>query len=181
MREIRLVRGVEKESPEKAEEVFKGPLKKPMTSTEKLDAKMEKVEKHTQELLTKAENRREKSEAIKNKSKQLPTDQEQVDTHQEQLSRATKIPTIYDFYCLKGLPKKILGHFKTSAQYDEQLGQWIAVVDTEQLKEITGKTASHLSVQILRLEKQGWFKLLQSSNSGMRVIQINPEAFPVKQ
>jgi hypothetical protein len=178
MREIRLVRGVEKEAPDKKEEVFRGEIKPPKSSSEKLDERMEKLEKKTQKIIDRAEIQRVKSAQIKNKSKQIDTDQEHIATDQEQFSRTAREPTLIDYYCLRGLPKLILGYFQVNAKYDEHLKQWIAVVDTENLKTLTGKTASHLSVQILRLEKQGWFKLIQSSNSGLRVIKINPKSFP---
>jgi pyruvate carboxylase len=181
MREIRLVRGVEKETPDKKEEVFRGEIKQPKSFSEKLDEQMKKVELKTQKLIDKAENQKVKSAQIKNKSKQIDTHQEHIKSDQEQNLRKAKELTIIDYYCLRGLPKKILGYFQSSANFDEQLNQWIAVIDTEQLKILTGKTASHLSVQILRLEKQGWFQLIQSSNSGIRVIQINPQAFPINQ
>lgn len=171
MREIRSVRGIEKES---NAELLKGELKKPVSPTEKLDTRMEKIEKRTDFLIEKSKKQELKSTQIKSKSIQINTDQEQN-------GRLAKEPSLLEFYCLKGLPKIILRHIQDKTSFDDNLQKWISIIDTEDLKSLTGKTASHLSVQILRLEKQGWFELLRSNNAGVRVIQINPEAFPVKQ
>jgi len=171
MREIRSVRGIEKES---HVELPKGELKKPVSPTEKLDTRMEKIEKRTDFLI-------EKSKKQELKSTQVKSNSIQVNTGREQNGRSAKEPSLLEFYCLKGLPKIILRHIQDKTSFDDNLQKWISIIDTEDLKSLTGKTASHLSVQILRLEKQGWFELLRSNNAGVRVIQINPEAFPVKQ
>ena len=174
MREIRLVRGVEKEAPKKEIEVPRGELKKQESPAQKLDMRMEKVEKRTEFLIEKAKNQKLRSAQVENKS-------QHVKTHQEHNGRGAKEPSLLEYYCLKGLPKIILGHIREKASYDNKFQNWISIIDTEDLKSLTQKTASHLSVQLLRLEKQGWFQILQSNNAGVRVIQINPETFPVKQ
>jgi hypothetical protein len=173
MREIRLVRGVEKESPKQEIDIPRGELKKPKNSVDTIVAKMEKIEKRTEHLLEKAKKQSIKSPQIKNESKQ-------VKTHQEQFNRTAKEASLLEFYCLKGLPKIILRHIHEKCSFDESLGKWISIIDTEDLKNISNKTASHLSVQILRLEKQGWFKLLKSNNAGVRVMEVNQGSFPEK-
>jgi hypothetical protein len=174
MREIRLVRGVEKEAPEKEIEAPRGELKKQVSPAEKLDARMERVENRTNFLIEKAKKRKVKSAQVKNTSLH-------VETHQEQKGRQAKEPSLLEFYCLKGLPKIILRHIQEKVSFDSNFQNWISIIDTEDLKSLTKKTASHLSVQLLRLEKQGWFRILQSNNAGVRVIQIKPDAFPIKQ
>lgn len=166
MREIRLVRGVEKEVLKEIE-IPKGKLTRAEPQAEKLDARMAKVEKRTDFLIQKAKRKKVESPQVK--------------THREHFGRTAKTPSLLEFYCLKGLPKIILRHIQEKVVFDENLQKWISIIDTEDLKSLSGKTASHLSVQILRLEKQGWFELLMSNNAGVRVIQINPETFPVKQ
>ncbi len=174
MREIRLVRGVEKEAPQKEVEIPGDRLKKQKSPAEKLDARMRKVEKRTEFLIEKAKNQKVRSAQVKNKSLHIGTDQ-------EHFSRTAKEPSLLEFYCLKGLPKIILGHLQEKAVFDNQIQKWISIIDTEELKKLSQKTASHLSVQLLRLEKQGWFKILQSNNAGVRVIQTNPGLYPKKQ
>jgi len=173
MREIRLVRGVEKEAPKKEIVVPRGELKKQGSPAEKLDLRMEKVEKRTEFLIEKAKNQKARSAQVENKSLQIKTGQ-------EHFSRDARKPSLLEFYCLKGLPKIILGHLQEKAVFDNQIQKWISIIDTEELKTLTKKTASHLSVQLLRLEKQGWFQILQSNNAGVRVIQTNPSLLPEK-
>jgi hypothetical protein len=174
MREIRLVRGVEKEAPQKEIEIPEERLKKQKSPAEKLDVRMEKVEKRTEFLIEKAKNQKVRSAQVKNKSPH-------INTGQEHFKRNAKEPSIVEFYCLKGLPKIILGHLHAKSVFDNQIQKWISIIDTEELKKLTKKTASHLSVQLLRLEKQGWFKILQSNNAGVRVIQTNPNLYPKNQ
>jgi hypothetical protein len=173
MREIRLVRGVEKEAPKNENEIQDGELQKPESLAKKLDSRMEKVENRTDFLIEKSKKQLARSAQVKNMSAL-------IDTHQEQKGRIAKEPSLLEFYCLKGLPKIILRHIQEKVVFSDELQKWISVIDTEDLKQISGKTASHLSVQILRLEKQGWFQLLKSNNAGVRVVQINPENFQVK-
>lgn len=154
----------------------KGEPRKPIERLKKLDKKLEKVEIKTDHLIEKHKKQELKSAHINNKSKQ-------INTHQEQNRpiAKTKEASLIEFYCLKGLPKLIINHIKEKAGHDDQLQKWISIIDTEELKLITNKTASHLSVQILRLEKQGWFEILKSSNAGVRVVEINPSIYSIKQ
>ena len=71
MREIRLVRGVEKEAPKKEIEVPRGELKKQGSPAEKLDMRMEKVEKRTEFLIEKSKNQKLRSAHVENKSLQV--------------------------------------------------------------------------------------------------------------
>ena len=66
---------------------------------------------------------------------------------------------------------------KKNATYDTYLSKWISVLDTDELKVLTNKSAKHISVQVLRLEKQKWFKILKSNNAGARVVEILPEIY----
>jgi hypothetical protein len=146
-------------------------------SLKKTDAKLEKVETRTGQLIEKSKKRELRSLQIKNKSPQ-------VTTHQEQIllsAKTKKEASLIEFHCLRGLPKSIIIHIQERANLDSQLQKWISVIDTEELKLITKKTASHLSVQLLRLEKQGWFQILKSNNAGVRVIEIDPSIYPTKQ
>lgn len=156
--------------------IKKGELKKPIEPLKKLDEKLEKVEIKTDRLIEKYKKQELKSAHIKNKSAQIKTHQE----HNKHTAK-TKEASLIEFHCLKGLPKSIINHIKEKAVHDNQLQKWISIIDTEDLKLITNKTASHLSVQILRLEKQGWFQILKSNNAGVRVVEIDPSAYPIKQ
>ena len=156
--------------------IKKGELKKPIEPLKKLDEKLEKVEIKTDQLIEKHKKQELKSTHIKNKSAQVETRQE----HNKHIAK-TKEASLIEFHCLKGLPKSIINHIKEKAVHDDQLQKWISIIDTEELKLITNKTASHLSVQMLRLEKQGWFQILKSNNAGVRVVEIDPSVYPIKQ
>lgn len=171
MREIRRVRGVENEP------VKKGELKGPEEQLKKLDKKLEKVEIKTKQLIDKSKKQVINSLQIKNISPRITTYQEQI----KHDAKSKKEASLVEFYCLKGLPKSIITHIKEKARHDDQLLKWISIIDTEELKLITKKTASHLSVQMLRLEKQGWFQILKSNNAGVRVLEIDPALYSIKQ
>lgn len=156
--------------------IEKGELKKAIEPLKKLDEKLEKIEIKTDRLIEKHNKQELKSTHIKNKSTQLASHQEQ----NKHIAK-TKEASLIEFYCLKGLPKSIINHIKEKATHDDQLQKWISIIDTEELKLITNKTASHLSVQMLRLEKQGWFQILKSNNAGVRVVEIDPSVYPIKQ
>jgi len=156
--------------------IKKGELKKPIEPLKNLDEKLEKVEIKTDRLIEKHKKQELKSKHIKNKSAQIETRQEQ-----KKYTAKTKEASLIEFHCLKGLPKSIINHIKEKAVHDNQLQRWISIIDTEELKLITNKTASHLSVQMLRLEKQGWFQILKSNNAGVRVVEIDPSIYPIKQ
>ena len=146
-------------------------------SLKKTDAKLEKIEIKTEHLIGKSKKQELRSLQIKNKSPQINTHQEQIISS----AQSKKEASLVEFHCLKGLPKSIIIHIREKANLDSQLQRWISVIDTEELKLITNKTASHLSVQLLRLEKQGWFKILKSNNAGVRVVEIDPSVYPIKQ
>jgi hypothetical protein len=156
--------------------IKKGELKKPIEPLKKLDEQLEKVEIKTDRLIEKHKKQELRSIHIKNKSAQIESYQE----HNKHTAKA-KEASLIEFHCLKGLPKSIINHIKEKATHDDQLQKWISIIDTEELKLITNKTASHLSVQMLRLEKQGWFQILKSNNAGVRVVEINPSVYPIKQ
>lgn len=162
MREIRLVRGVENEP------VKKGELTKPESKIERIDKQLEKIELKTDKLIAKSNKAMNTSltsnEHIINKSL----------AHHEQKTRPAtkKKASLIEYYSLKGLPKIIVNSVKQKAQYEPTLKKWIAVIDTEDLKEKSKKSPNHIAVQILRLQEQDWFQVLNSTNSGMRVVEI---------
>lgn len=174
MRELRSVRGVENEP------VKKGELKKPESKIEKLDKQLEKIEIKTDRLIAKSSKAIASNEQIANKS---PTSHQHIENtsptdRQQKISPASKkTASTIELHCLKGLPKLIIANVKKNATYDTYLNKWISVLDTDELKVLTNKSAKHISVQVLRLEQQRWFKILKSNNAGARVVEILPEIY----
>lgn len=141
--------------------VKKGELARPQNILQQKDNALKKIEIKTDKLIVKA-----KQLAVESQIKQ-------------RANRAKKEVSISEFNCLKGLAKLIIIHIKDKAIYDDFLQKWISIIDTEDLKLITKKTAHHLAVQISRLEKQGWFQIINSRSNGVRLLEIDPEIYTV--
>jgi hypothetical protein len=154
--------------------IKKGELTKPESKIERIDKKLEKIELKTDKLIAKSN---------KGINMSLTRHEHVISTSltsHEQKTRGTskKIASLVEYYSLKGLPKIIVNAVKQQAQYETNLKKWIAVIDTEDLKEKSKKSPNHIAVQILRLQEQNWFQVLNSTNSGMRVIEISdPEIY----
>jgi hypothetical protein len=182
MREIRLVRGVEKEAPKKETEVPRGELKKQRSSAGKLDVRMEKVEKRTDFLLEKAQAREDKKEA-KNLRESIEIDEELASREQivsiskagrEQIGRVA--PDRLDYMCLKKLPRKIID-FVISKAIDED-GTLVATIDISDLRSaFQDMSDAHLRNSIHRLKEQGYFLHIHWSNNGMRIFKLQASVF----
>jgi hypothetical protein len=151
--------------PKKAPElkVKNGELKKNQEILKQKDDALKKIEVKTDRLIVKAQQLLLESQIKK------------------RAIRAKKEASFFEFNCLKGLPKLILTHVKEKAVYDDSLQRWISIIDTEDLRLITKKESHHLKVQILRLEKQGWFQIIKSRNNGVRALGIDPGLYSIKQ
>jgi hypothetical protein len=183
MREIRLVRGVEKEAPKKEIAVPRGELKKQGSPTEKLDLRMEKVEKRTDFLLEKAQDREDKKEAktirksIEEASEKLDSREQVVSISKagcEQIQRGP--PTRLDYMCLKKLPRKIIDFVVSKA--NEEDGTLIAAMDISDLRSaFQDMSDAHLRNSIHRLKEQGYFLHIHWSNNGMRIFKLQASIF----
>jgi hypothetical protein len=182
MREIRLVRGVEKEAPKKEAEIPRGGLKKQGSPAEKLDLRMEKVEKRTDFLLEKAQDREDKKEA---KTLRKSIEATQKLASREQVVSISKAgceqnqhvaPTRLDYMCLKKLPRKIID-FVLSKANDED-GTLIAAMDISDLRNAFPEMSdAHLRNSIHRLKEQGYFLHIHWSNNGMRIFKLQASVF----
>lgn len=182
MREIRLVRGVEKEAPKKEIEVPRGELKKQVSPAEKLDMRMGRIEKRTDFLLEKAKNREDKEEA-KTIKKSIETAEKLASREQivsilkagcEQIQCGT--PTRLDYMCLKKIPRKIID-FVLSKANDEN-GTLIAAMDISDLRNaFPDMSDAHLRNSIHRLKEQGYFLHIHWSNNGMRIFKLEASVF----
>lgn len=192
MREIRLVRGVEKEIPKKEAELPRGELKKQESAVEKLDARMEKIEKKTDVLLEKAQAREAKKlielEALNDKelmkSQKISKEsiaQTYVDHSQGVAESYVKRSLIkrrasyVEFLCMKGIKKQILISIREKAFQEN--GVWMSILDTNDIEKKTGSKANIIRDAIYRMKEEGWFEIIHSSYSGSRVLKIYPEHF----
>lgn len=83
-------------------------------------------------------------------------------------------PASYELMLLKGPAKRVMSFFVDVCEKDflwcgEQFG-----VETELLKNLTGKSPAHISNIIRSLRDKGFLGLHHSSNGGARVVSINP-------
>jgi hypothetical protein len=182
VREIRLVRGVEKEAPKKEIEIPKGKLKKQRSPAEKLDVRMEKVENRTDFLLKKAQGLEDK--------KQTKVLRESVETSEKLASRERVVsiseadreqierdaPTRLDYMCLKKLPRKIIDFVVSKAKNED--GTLIAAMDIADLRNaFPDMSDAHLRNSIHRLKEQGYFLHIHWSNNGMRIFKLQASIF----
>lgn len=188
-------------------ELKKGDLVKP-DPLQKVDKKLEVIEKKTQALLDKAEQRVKRKEfgakpTIVTDKSQLPTvkiddslsekifdniyatktteapQQAHIDsTHPLQQTRYTA--SYFDYLSMprKKLPKQILDYVKD--KHFVFKGEDYSSMDTFELIELTKKSAHQLSNAVARLEERGWFKIVQSSSAGHRTLKIDKELFGIK-
>lgn len=166
MRKLHRVRGEEIDPQSK--DIHKGQLTIPTSQIEKIDKQLEKIEIKTDKLI-------KKSIAIANKS--LTSNEQVISeslTYHEQKRPIVprKEASLIEFYSLKGLPKIIANIIKDKANFEPSLSKWISIVDTEEIKTKSKKSPNHIAVQIVRMQEQNWFKVLNSTNSGMRVFEI---------
>lgn len=177
-------------------ELKKGDLVKP-DPLEKADKKLEAIEKKTQALLDKAEQRVKRKEfgakpTIVTDKSQLPTVKID-DSLSEKISDTIHGPkttaplqqtgytaSYFDYLSMprKKLPKQILDYVKN--KHFVFKGEDYSSMDTFELIELTKKSAHQLSNAIARLEDRGWFKVVQSSSAGHRTLKIDKELFGIK-
>lgn len=165
------------------ESAKKGELTKPISSIERVDRNLKRIQEKTDRILERTE-KAQQSEIEKNHianesltSHQHVDNTSPTDRQQKRSVESKKTASTVELHCLKGLPKLIIANVKKNATYDTYLSKWISVLDTDELKVLTNKSAKHISVQVLRLEKQKWFKILKSNNAGARVVEILPEIY----
>ena len=174
-------------SPSKTNEVAvkKGELTKPASNIEKVDNNLKRIQEKTDRILERTEKAQQREVEISNITNESPTRRLHIEntshTNRQQINRSEskKSASAIELHCLKGLPKLIIANVKKNATYDSFLDKWIAILDTDELKILTNKSAKHISVQMLRLEKQKWFKILKSNNAGARVLEIQPEIYSI--
>lgn len=188
-------------------ELKKGELVKP-DPLQKADKKLEGIEKKTQALLDKAEQRIKRKEfgakpTIVTDKSQLPTvkiddslsrkisdniygpkttesPQHPSPKTTQTLQQSKYVASYFDYLSMprKKLPKQILDYVKE--KYFEFKGENYSSIDTFELIELTKKSAHQLSNAIARLEERGWFKIVQSSSAGHRTLKIDKELFGIK-
>ena len=154
------------------ESVKKGDLKNPNENKlQKIDQKLEKIEKHTEKLIEK----HSKSSANNNN-----VIIESSPSHNKKTHTATKKePSYIEFLCLKGIPGLIAKHISKTLYFDKTLGKNICIVDTEELIKSYHKkvSANEIANAIWRMKASGWFEVLSSKNNGMRIISISNISF----
>jgi len=161
-------------------ELSRGELKNPESLTvkaeklEKSAKKWEKVEEKTSKLIQKSDAR------IKRKAESTTGHPQVANISHTDRQQIKRTPSFLEFQCLKGVTRAIAFHVRDKA-IENLDGEYFSIINTDELKEITGKSAKHISTTILRLEEQGWFSLENSSNAGMRAIKIsNPLIFGIR-
>jgi ribosome-binding ATPase YchF (GTP1/OBG family) len=165
------------------ESVKKGELTKPISSIERVDRNLKRIQEKTDRILERTEKAQQLEIEKNHIANESLTSHQQVDNtshtdrQQKRSVESKKTASTVELHCLKGLPKLIIANVKKNATYDTYLKKWISVLDTDELKVLTNKSAKHISVQVLRLEQQKWFKILKSNNAGARVVEILPEIY----
>jgi hypothetical protein len=81
------------------------------------------------------------------------------------------------FQCLppSKAPFQVLTLVKSNA-FSES-GHWYSKLDSYKAIEAIGTDSHHLRMTVMRLKKEGWFEVLESSGSGYRLLKIDPKIF----
>lgn len=179
MRPLRSMRGVDNDTNENKTntEVIRGELKRvtPEQILINKDEQLAKVEAKTDKLISKA--RKHKESTVPTQS--TPT-VHTTPTHR--LPKTKRSVSYFTYICLSSskLPKNILMIIAERAQYQSN-GTWMSIVFTHEIMDRTKKSAHQISEAFHRLEREGWFKLIHSNNSGGRALEINPNHYGLKQ
>lgn len=175
MRELRKTSG-------RIEEVKKGKLVKPNPVDKELK-RLAKVEERTDFLIKKSESRKNKKED----NGSLTTNEHVINNklttneHFQLMVSRKKEASHIEYLCLKGLPKQIMAEIRNNLRYDETIKAYVAFLETEKIKQITGKSANHIAVQIMRMVEQGFFEILHSTKNGTRLISVNAKILGITQ
>lgn len=153
-----------KKSREKATESFIKNTSKE-EKLKKIDKKLEKIEKKTDALIKKHSAPKKTSSKPSAKPRQS-----------QALHKTSRDVSFLSFRMMppSKSPKKILTHLIERAE--KEGGDWIAIIWSDELKDLTGKSAHQNSNTIQRLSKEGWFEVLDFNSNGSRVLKLNAEA-----
>jgi len=152
-------------------------------SLKKTDAKLEKVEIKTEKLLDKAKSLELKkaSQIVVNSSSGGTTIiVESTTSGNKKRNPATKKrPSLFEFLCLKGIPRAVGKHIAQNMFFSEDTGKFLCVIDSDEINKACDKTASQdVANAIYRMQASGWFKTIRHSNNGTRLVEIsNPEFY----
>lgn len=142
---------------------------------------LDKIDKKTSGLIEKSRQKERSREGvlIKTSSEQM----NKIIEKEEGKIRASREPrraSYHEYLTLKGVPKIVMNEIKEKAHYSNELKKWIAIIDTDNLTIKSKKPARHISIQIYRMQKQGWFQIIHSSTNGTRLLEIKLEYFTNK-
>jgi hypothetical protein len=150
----------------------RGELKKPISSLEKLDNQLSKIEIKTSHLLEKVDN------ASKTKSAQS---HHKLSINSPQTSNKIKREaSFYTYICMppRKLPRKILDHVKANAWLEN--GDWYSRIDSYELSQMAEINAHQIGNTVRQLRNEGFFEIIEHSTSGYRLLKINPLIFGIK-
>lgn len=198
MREIRSVRGVEKESrsvihyeaasliveegnlidkptnsgqePQKKNLSLTGKKTIPQETAAKSDKKWAKLEEKTEKLLAKADKKATKSIA----ESYVKHSQDVAETYVKR-SLIKRRASYIEFLCMKGIKKEILLSIKEKAF--QEGSEWFSMLDTSDIEARTGSKANIIRDAIYRMKEEGWFEIIHSSYNGSRLLKISAEHF----
>ena len=134
---------------------------------------LDKIIDKTDKLLKKAKNREEK----KNREKPQSNPTKTLNKPSSTLHILKPDVSILDYQMLNRLPKGVMDyifekHKEANIKEDGKL-----YICSYEMKEKLGKSASHISNTVQRLEKRGFIKIHQSRSNGMREVSISKSLF----
>tara|TARA_Y100000593_G_scaffold55043_1_gene102916 strand:+ start:19121 stop:20032 length:912 start_codon:yes stop_codon:yes gene_type:complete len=80
-----------------------------------------------------------------------------------------------EFLMQKGLPKKITRYIKNNSKKVKD--EWLCILDSEVISKEVNKPIKQIGNTIDMLKKAGWFDIIDSSCSGVRILKIKPEIY----
>jgi hypothetical protein len=154
---------------QKKTEILKGELTKPDPIKKEIK-RLDKVVEKTDRLLKKHSDRVARATAKSSKA---------VATPSPKRSQIKRRASHMEYMCLKGIKKAVLENIKKNSFKDE--GTWKSIIDTEEIKEKINKTSNLIRDAIYRMKEEEWYEVIHSSQSGRRIVEINPNHYGIKE
>jgi hypothetical protein len=157
--------------------IKKGDLTIPVSKLESADKKLKLIQEKTDKIIERVEKRNNRK-LVDNE--QVINNKLTPNEHFRLFASRKKTASFFEYQCLKGLPKLIMAEIKKNVVYDQSKDVYTSFLDTEILKQSSGKSANHIAVQIGRMIEQGFFEVVYSTKSGSRIVKIDPEIIGIK-
>ena len=138
-----------------------------------LDKLVEKTDKMIERAKKKKEKKANNTVITKPSNNHITVITQSIDNH----NSLSCSPSYLDYQMMGRLPKKVMTCILEEHKNQEVQKDDLFVIDTEEIKQKTGKSPNQIANTIMRLKDKGYISVERSSNSGTRAIRINISLF----